>query len=338
MKHLGKFMLEPSSDNKLIAGPDGLLWCYIIEPTQLTRCCTFDDIIAYQGPGYTWIHMQSDEVASAVTLRQLGLNKPHIDALCALETRPKAQPYDDGMLVYLRGINRNPEADPEDMVSLRLWVNENQIISLRRKDRRLLSILDVKQSIDQGDVPATPNDLMLNIVRRITDRISDTVDELDDELTQFEALDVPQHESRLRLTAARRQAAAIRRYLAPQRDALDAITRISKHLNDEQIHGLRLEYDRVTRYVEDLDLAKERAMVLQDELRNRIAEQQGMRMYVLSLVTAIFLPLSFLTGIFGMNVAGLPGTENPQAFTWLGLSMLGIAVGIAGYMVWKKWM
>jgi zinc transporter len=73
-------------------------------------------------------------------------------------------------------------------------------------------------------------------------------------------------------------------------------------------------------------------------LRNRIAEQQGMRMYVLSLVTAIFLPLSFLTGIFGMNVAGLPGTENPQAFTLLGVSMLAIAIGIGGYMVWKKWM
>ncbi|MGO4891685.1 zinc transporter ZntB [Flavobacterium sp. W21_SRS_FM6] len=330
-------MLKQNNETASVAGPDGLLWCFIIDAAH-SRRCTFADIHAYQGHGFTWVHMQSDEINSAQTLSQLGLNKPQIDALCALDTRPKAQQFDDGMLVYLRGINRNPEADPEDMVSLRMWVKDKQIISLRRKDRRLLSILDVRESIEQGMSLSSPHELMVNIVRRITDRISDTVDELDDELTQFEALDVPQNESRLRLTCARRQAAAIRRYLAPQRDALDAITRISKNLNDEQIHQLRFEYDRMTRYVEDLDLAKERAMVLQDELRNRIAEQQGMRMYVLSLVTAIFLPLSFLTGIFGMNVAGLPGTENPQAFTWLGFSMVGIAVGIFAYMLWKKWM
>ena len=331
-------MPDTSSDKIFVAGPDGLLWCYIIEPGKTSQCCSFEELLAYRGQGFTWIHMQSDEVESGLTLSRLGLNKPQIDALCTLDTRPKAQQFDDGMLVYLRGINRNPEADPEDMVSLRMWVKENQIISLRRKDRRLLSILDVKENLERGLVLNSPNELMLNIVRRVTDRISDTVDELDDELTQFEALDVPQHESRIRLTCARRQAAAIRRYLAPQRDALDAITRISKHLSDEQIHNLRLEYDRMTRYVEDLDLAKERAMVLQDELRNRIAEQQGMRMYVLSLVTAIFLPLSFLTGIFGMNVAGLPGTENPIAFTLLACSMVAIAIGIGGYMVWKKWM
>lgn len=331
-------MFDPSNDSVFLAGPNGLLWCYIIEPEQAARSCTLEEVIAYRGLGFTWVHMQSDEVESAHTLNQLNLNKPQIDALCALDTRPKAQKIDEGMLVYLRGINRNPEADPEDMVSLRMWVKDNQIISLRRKDRRLLSILDVKKNIDLGIIPTSPNELMLDIVRRITDRISETVDELDDELTQFESLDVPQHESRIRLTCARRQAAAIRRYLAPQRDALDAITRISKNLSEQQIHNLRLEYDRMTRYVEDLDLAKERAMVLQDELRNRIAEQQGMRMYVLSLVTAIFLPLSFLTGIFGMNVAGLPGTENPQAFSWLGFSMIVIALGIVGYMVWKKWM
>jgi zinc transporter len=70
----------------------------------------------------------------------------------------------------------------------------------------------------------------------------------------------------------------------------------------------------MTRYVEDLDLGKERAMVLQDELRNRIAEQQGMRMYVLFLVTAIFLPLSFLTGVLGI-----------------------MAIMLLISMLWKKW-
>jgi zinc transporter len=62
-----------------------------------------------------------------------------------------------------------------------------------------------------------------------------------------------------------------------------------------------------------------------------------MRMYVLSLVTAIFLPLSFLTGVFGMNVAGLPGTEEPKAFIFLASDMLILAIISLISMLWKKW-
>lgn len=125
------------------------------------------------------------------------------------------------MLIYLRGINRNPDANPEDMVSLRLWLTKDSLISVGRKSRKLLSLLDVKALVEQG--------LILE--------------------------------------------------------------------SQAQIFELRDQRDRMTGYIEDLNLTTERAMVLQVELRNRIAEQQGMRIYVLSLVTAIFLPLSFLTGI-----------------------------------------
>ena len=61
-------------------------------------------------------------------------------------------------------------------------------------------------------------------------------------------------------------------------------------------------------------------------------------MYVLSMITAIFLPLSFLTGVFGMNVAGLPGTEAPDAFTTLMMAMGGIAVVMLIAMLWKRWL
>jgi zinc transporter len=55
------------------------------------------------------------------------------------------------------------------------------------------------------------------------------------------------------------------------------------------------------------------------------------------LVTAIFLPLSFLTGVFGMNVAGLPGTEEPNAFFYLAMAMLTVAIILLISMLWKKW-
>ena len=60
-------------------------------------------------------------------------------------------------------------------------------------------------------------------------------------------------------------------------------------------------------------------------------------MFVLSIVAAIFLPLSFLTGLMGMNVAGLPGLVNPWAFWVLVAVMLVISIGILAVFRLKKW-
>ena len=62
--------------------------------------------------------------------------------------------------------------------------------------------------------------------------------------------------------------------------------------------------DQLARYLEDLDEARDRAAVTQEELVNRLSEQMNNKMYILSIVAAIFLPLGFLTGLLGINVGG----------------------------------
>jgi zinc transporter len=93
----------------------------------------------------------------------------------------------------------------------------------------------------------------------------------------------------------------------------------------------------MTRVLEDLDLARERAMVAHEEFVARVAQEQNSRVYLLSIVAAIFLPLSFLTGLFGMNVAGLPGLEDPSAFLVVTGIMLGLAVIALIVFRLKRW-
>jgi len=97
--------------------------------------------------GFSWFHIQADAPDSKQCLQN-----EIIDALCTSETRPKAMHLSDGMLLYLRGINRNPDADPEDMVSLRLWISDKMVISARRKDRKLLSVQDAKEELEHGRI------------------------------------------------------------------------------------------------------------------------------------------------------------------------------------------
>lgn len=287
---------------------------------------------------YRWVHLQSDESDAEQLLDTLALPSSVADSLMALQTRPRVLPIKEGALIFLRGINANPGADPDDMVSLRLWLTPTLMVTARRQNRRLMSVQDTREMIESGDAPATTAELLVTLLTRIADRIHDKIEDIDEQLAQYETADALNKQDRQQLAMLRRQTAIIRRHLAPQRDALDTLIRLPNLINDSLIFELRDQADRMTRYVEDLDLARERSLVLQDELRNQIADQQGIRMYVLSMITAIFLPLSFLTGVFGMNVAGLPGTEAPDAFTTLMMAMGGIAVVMLIAMLWKRWL
>lgn len=291
---------------------------------------------------FNWLHLRSDDPESIKYMRGMNLNPKMIEALSANETRPRMQLLEDGVLINLRGVNSNPGADPEDMVAIRLWFNGSVIISARKRERKLLSIEDLRQLIEEGKGPRSPGQFVALLVEKLANRINDVVDLIDDELTSVETeLDEKQESVRQiqqNLSTIRKQTAIIRRYLAPQREALAELYRSAKHLTEDDCHSIRYQNDRITHYVEDLDLARERALVLHGELQNRIAEQQNSRTYLLSIVATIFLPLSFLSGVFGMNVAGMPGLENPDAFSILSAGMAFLGALLVGYIWWKKWL
>ena len=225
------------------------------------------------------------------------------------------------------------------MVSLRFWIEADRIISLRHK--RVLSTQDVKDEIVSGKGPKTTSELLSTVIERVADRIADYVDGVEAKMLEYEdAADVENIvKLRANVSNLRREAAMVRRYLAPQREALEALFRQSATLLvKEDRHYVQELSDRIIRYVEDLDLVREKAVVLQEELMNLTAQQQNDRMYVLSIVAVIFLPISFVTGLFGMNVAGLPGLETPSAFFYVAMAMTVMVVGALAYFRFKKWL
>jgi len=289
--------------------------------------------------GPLWLHIDVTDQASRDWLTtESGLPPAAVDTLLAEETRPRANLVDDGVLLILRGVNTNPGADPEDMVSIRLWIEPNRIISTRL--RKLLSITDIRDSLANGAGPRSTGDFLATLIERLADRIGEFVDSIEDELSAFEESMADQETgfSRHTLATLRRQIAEVRRFLAPQRDALDRLYRHSgSWLSEIEISRLREESDRITRHLEDLDLARERAVLLQEEFLGFLAQEQNTRMYVLSVVAAIFLPLSFLTGLLGMNVGGLPGVERNDGFLWSVGIMIASGIGLMLFFRWKRW-
>lgn len=258
--------------------------------------------------------------------------------LLTIETRPRTLVRNDGLITVVRGINMNPGAVPDDMVAVRMYLQPNRIITSRR--RRVLSVKDVRDALLAGTGPKTTGEFLVTLTGALAERIEAAVENIDNILHDLgERLASGDIETvRIELGIVRRQAAAIRRHLAPQRDAIDRLARSPAGLlSESDVFDLREEGDHLTRHIEDLDLARENALVTQEELTNRIAMEQNSRMYLLSVIAAIFLPLTFVTGLLGMNVAGLPGTVNEYGFVVSAIIMVGLGIALWAFFKWKKW-
>jgi zinc transporter len=282
--------------------------------------------------GPIWLHLDysAPEVRSWL-LEESGLDPVVARALLADETRPRAVPNRDGLLVILRGVNLNPGADPEDMVSIRLWIEGERVISLRRY--HLMAVEDLKEAVGRGIGPTRPSALLASLCGRLVARVGDVLDGLEDEVDalQDEVLSAESHELRPKLAAVRRRTIALRRYLAPQREALSQLlSERTPWLEESDRSHLREIADRTMRYVEDLDSARDRAAVTQEELNSRLAEAMNQKMYVVALVAAIFLPLGLLTGLLGINVGGIPGADNRLAFALVS----GLLVALGVVQIW----
>jgi zinc transporter len=261
------------------------------------------------------------------------------DALLAEESRPRITGVDDGLLLALRGVNLNPGADPQDMVSLRIWAEKRRIITTRR--RKLLSVADLRSAIEKGKGPRTSGEFLEDVADRLMYYMGTVINELEDKMADLEeaVLTAESHELRPKLASIRRDAINLRRYMAPQREAISRLQseKIS-WLTDEDRVRLREVYDHLTRYLEDLDAGRERAAVIQEELVSRLSEQMDKRMYVLSMVAAIFLPLGFFTGLLGINVGGIPGAEYKAGFAIFCLLLVGLVIAEIVIFKKKKWM
>jgi zinc transporter len=176
---------------------------------------------------------------------------------------------------------------------------------------------------------------------RITDRMGDVVAELDDKVGALEnsVLSADSQELRSQLADLRRTSISLRRYIAPQRDVMArlVVDRIN-WLDDTDRAHLREVAERTGRFVDDIDSARERAIVTQEELINRLSEQMNKAMYMLSIVAAIFLPLGLLTGLLGINVGGIPGAEFKWAFAIVTAILLLIGIGLILWFKKIRWL
>lgn len=316
----------------------GILLSYCFDGKGGATALTGESVSAHlQQDELAWVHMRANHPQTRPWLeREVSyLDNIVLDALLADETRPRLMEHRDGAMLILRGVNLNENADPEDMVAIRLWVDAHRIISLRR--RRLKAIGDMEEKLAQGKGPKNSGDFITELCALMFMRMEPVLLELDERTDDVEekVMEEPSTALRHEIIDIRKQAIMMRRYISPQREVLMGLRNSDlPWITASHKRHLQESLDRLTRYIEDLDAIRERAQIVKDELANALADRLNHNMYLLSVIAAIFLPLGFLTGLLGINVGGIPGAENPDAF-WIFIAMLIVLI-VSQFLLFKK--
>lgn len=292
----------------------------------------------YRGPGFLWLHAENGGDREVELLAdEEDIPDIAAAALTATETRPRCDRIGDGALVNLRG-NAEEGVDTADrLVSIRFWVRDRRVTSVTRSP--LSATAAVAAEMEAGRI-LDPGDLVAAFARIVSQeldpRVADLGDQLDDCESGLDGSGV--YSLRASIAAIRVDAIAYRRFVAPNRDALTALAGLDfPWLAEEDRLHIRDAADRFARMTEELEAVRERAALLHEQLTDLRAEQLDTRSLIIAIVALIFLPLTFVTGLLGMNVEGIPYAHAPWAFWGVVAFCLVIGLVVAAYFARKHW-
>lgn len=291
--------------------------------------------------GYGWVHLDGTSSEAKLWLRKnSGIDEIWVDALLATETRPRLVKIDnDTIFINLRGINSFNKEEPEDMISIRLYITKHQIISV--KLRNLKAITKIKMDFDSSRVPRTTFEFLLTLIEHINEEIESTIADIYEVIDDLEEMVLIEHDKDFRQNVidVRRQVIIFRRYFFPNLDALQQLASIESFFasGNDNASNLSESCHKMTRFIEEIVSIRERAQVIHEELNNHLTERLSASTNKLSAIATIFLPMSFVTGLFGMNLAGIPGANNDKSFTIFCICTCVALIVQFVVLKWHKW-
>ena len=286
-----------------------------------------------------WLHLNYTHAESAQWLTSTPLLPNSVrDALAGESTRPRVSRVGDGTLITLRCINGSTDERPDQLVAMRLYMDERLIVSTRQ--RRVLALDDVLGDLREGTGPVDCGSWLVEVCDALTDHASEFIEQLHDRIIDLEdnLLD-QQVPPRGFLALLRKQLIVMRRYMAPQRDvyARLASERLS-WMNDDHRRRMQDIADRLGRGLDEIDSCISRTAIMSDEIAQIMQEALSRRTYTMSLMAMVFLPSTFLTGLFGVNLGGIPGNEWHLGFAIFCIMLVVLIGGVTWWLHRSKWL
>lgn len=242
-----------------------------------------------------------------------------------------------GLTGLLGDVGYEFEADPEGLGLLHVYVDAHLIVTARTHPLKVADLL--RREFLKGVIAPTPMTVLVRFAEEsseffdgIATAQADIINDIEDDVLKYRG---PREGGEL--GRVRRLVARLRRHVAAQRQALvTAVHRAPSWCDADELEQLRRACERTDAVAQDLEATQERARLLQEEISNYLGEATNRNLYVLSIITAIFMPITLITGIFGMNIGGLPWLADEGGFFWVMAVMTITALGTLLVLHWRR--
>lgn len=288
--------------------------------------------------GLAWVHLDGNSASSKKWLEREVSYLDHliIDALFADETRPRIINFDNGMLIILRGVNLNCDPEVEDLVSVRLWVDQSRIISIQK--RNFSAAFNVSNNLENGKKIKTSGEFLYNFMYETLNLIAGSIEDFSSKMDAVEnKVGENIHDATLResIVSIRRNAMVFKRYMIPQKEVISQLKCTENEwISDWARRHFQENHDKISHLIEEIDEASQRSQIVHAEISNSIADRLNKSMFKISLIASIFMPLGFIAGLFGMNVGGIPFAADNNGFMTI-MSLMFIIIGGA-FLTFKR--
>lgn len=288
--------------------------------------------------GSVWLHFRQSDVRVQNWISTCErIPSASREVLLDTDSRVRIETAPHSFVGVLGDFRYESDNDTDLLGVMRLYVDDTFIITTRL--HALKAVDQLRVEVRNGLPIASPMDVVFHFLEDATDiltGISTRQAELVDEIEDLVLKDKFLRESE-ELGAVRRLLTRLRRHVDAQRHALVQLAhRPPTWLSDRDTVELRKSMERLNAVFLDLEAIQERARLLQDEIAARIANATNRNLYIISLLTAVFLPITLISGIFGMNVGGLPWENQTGGFSSVIVVMLLTIVTSLGLLHWRR--
>ena len=261
------------------------------------------------------------------------------DAVSALQF-PKIETYPGYLYVVLHGIDAKPQDTQFATRDVDFFLGRNYLVTVHDGDSRSIDAIREMCNHHEHILKEGPVALMHRIVDRMIDNYRPVFEEIEARIGRLEEQAFAGHE-RLsgRVMKLKRDVSAMRRVLVPQRDAIGRLARREfPMISDEMTYRFRDVYDHVVRLTEEAILFQDRVTGIFEVNLSTVSFRLNQVMKVLTVMSTIFLPLTVLTGMWGMNIPlpHLPGGEGVQ-FWWVVGIMVALIAAMLVFFRRNKW-
>ncbi len=286
-----------------------------------------------------WVDLDGRATDSVEWLKnESGLPEQVILRLLEQSTLNHHENFDDGLLLRFHTQKILTAIGESDPTSVGLWFERDRVISICSDPIPAFENLKTRASQQQGSwAPMEILTCLINShiseLESLIVMVSDETDDLEEQI--LESID---DTNAAQLDIVRRKTIRIRRQLLALRNLLVFIlSDRSLPISDDDRPAIESVTDRVRNYLEILEGCHERAHLLRDQIESQMNARLNQITYNLTIVATVFLPLSFLTGLLGMNVAGIPDEHDPHGFVIVCTAMVLIAMGAWIFLRWRRW-